>query len=58
MDAGLEAWPMCTHCGGRRFERRPFASEDRLICLDCGYVSKAEDGERETEKDAPSDSGH
>lgn len=46
MALGLEAWPKCTQCGGRRFERRPLASED-YICLDCGYVSKAADGERE-----------
>ena len=44
----LEAWPKCQECGGRSFERRPFASEDDIICLDCGFVSKAAaDGERE-----------
>jgi hypothetical protein len=47
MDRGLEAWPKCTQCDGRRFERRPFASED-IICLNCGYVSKAADRERES----------
>jgi hypothetical protein len=46
MDMDLEAWPTCTQCGGRSFERRPFASGDN-ICLNCGYVSKAADGERE-----------
>ena len=62
MDTGLEAWPTCTQCGGRHFERRPFASGYDLICLVCGYVSKAADGEREpegeAERDAPSDRGH
>jgi hypothetical protein len=55
MDTGLEAWPTCTQCGGRSFEHRPFASDD-IICLNCGYVSKAEDGERqpvEADDDAP-----
>ena len=65
MDTGLEAWPTCTQCGGRSFERRPFASGDN-ICLSCGYVSKAAEGEREpvnqpvedeSEKDLPRDGG-
>jgi transcription initiation factor TFIIIB Brf1 subunit/transcription initiation factor TFIIB len=34
-----ETWPKCPECGGRNFERRPFASDD-IICLNCGYVSK------------------
>jgi len=65
MVMGPEAWPTCTQCGGRSFEHRPFASED-IICVNCGYVSKAADGERgpanqsgedESEKDAPEDGG-
>ena len=47
MVVGPQAWPKCTQCGGRRFECRPFASEDTIICLACGYVSKNADGERE-----------
>ena len=48
MVVGPQSWPKCTQCGGRRFERRPFVSEDAIICLGCGYVSKsATDGELE-----------
>ena len=47
MVMSFEAWPRCQECSGRSFERRPFASEDDIICLDCGFVSKAADGERE-----------
>jgi hypothetical protein len=46
MAMSFEAWPKCTQCGGRHFERRPFASDD-IICLECGYLSKAADCERE-----------
>ena len=44
MTMSFEAWPKCTQCGGRHFERRPFASDD-IICLECGYLSKAADCE-------------
>jgi len=46
MVPGFEAWPKCPQCGGCRFERRPFVSDDN-ICLNCGYVSKAAESGRE-----------
>jgi transcription initiation factor TFIIIB Brf1 subunit/transcription initiation factor TFIIB len=59
-----ETWPKCPECGGRNFERRPFASDD-IICLNCGYVSKGAESApgpanqpvaKQSEKDAPGDS--